>query len=95
MEQASFTEFEADALARGYDTVLERRWAPATTTGIHSHPFAVEALVVDGEMWLTVEGDTRHLRAGDRFELGREVPHAERYGSEGATFWVARRSSAQ
>jgi len=25
------------------------------------------------------------------FELGRNVPHAERYGSDGATYWVARR----
>jgi quercetin dioxygenase-like cupin family protein len=58
---------------------------------VHGHPFAVKALVVRGEMWLTVGDDTRHLRAGDTFELGREVLHAERYGSEGASYWVARR----
>nr|WP_316640578.1 hypothetical protein [uncultured Roseateles sp.] len=34
---------------------------------------------------------TRHLRAGDRFELDAEVPHDERYGIEGAMYWVARR----
>jgi len=33
---------------------------------------------------------TQHLRAGDRFELDHGVPHAERYGDEGATYWVAR-----
>jgi hypothetical protein len=37
-------------------------------------------------------GETaRHLRAGDTFALDAEVPHAERYGAQGATFWVARR----
>jgi quercetin dioxygenase-like cupin family protein len=47
---------------------------------------------VQGEMWLTVGEGTRHLRAGDTFELDRELPHAERYGSAGATYWVARRA---
>jgi len=44
-------------------------------------------------MWLTVGNDTRDLRPGDEFRLERDVPHAERYGSEGATYWVARRNS--
>jgi SAM-dependent methyltransferase len=57
------------------------------------HPFAVKALVVRGEMWLSVGADTRHLRAGDAFELDREVPHAERYGPDGAAYWVARRNA--
>jgi hypothetical protein len=42
-------------------------------------------------MWLTVGEETRHLRLGDTFELERDEPHAERYGVEGATYWVARR----
>ena len=46
---------------------------------------------VQGEMWLTIADGTRHLRAGDEFELGREAPHAERYGASGATYWAARK----
>jgi AraC-like ligand binding domain len=91
LSPAAFAAFERDALARGFDEVLERRWAPGTVLATHTHPFAVDALVTQGELWLTCEGQTRHLRAGDRFTLGREVPHAERYGDEGAVFWVARR----
>ena len=41
-------------------------------------------------MWLTVGDSTRHLRSGDRFELDAQVLHSERYGPEGATYWVAR-----
>jgi predicted exporter len=48
------------------------------------------ALLVQGEMWLQVGADTRHLLPGDTLALEREVPHAERYGREGATYWVAR-----
>jgi hypothetical protein len=42
-------------------------------------------------MWLTVDEEVRHLRPGDEFALDANVPHAERYGAEGATYWVARR----
>lgn len=88
----SFADFERTARAEGFDAVLERRWEPGTVLDTHTHPFAVKALVVQGELWLTCEGEAaRHLRAGDAFTLARDVPHAERYGDEGATYWVARR----
>jgi hypothetical protein len=92
MQTATFHEFETAAKAQGFDEVLERHWAPLTVLDTHTHAFAVKALVVGGEMWLTHGDCTRHLRAGDSFELERDVPHAERYGSEGATYWVARRN---
>jgi hypothetical protein len=92
MPSPSFDDFAATARAQGYPEVLERRWAPETVLDTHTHPFAVQALVVDGEMWLTVGDATRHLRPGDRFELDCEVPHAERYGRDGAAYWVARRA---
>jgi len=93
MASPGFTEFENEALGLGFDEVLERQWAPGTVVDTHVHPFAVKALVVRGEMWLTEGDNTRHLRPGDTFELGRAVPHAERYGEEGAVYWVARRNS--
>ena len=48
--------------------------------------------MVAGELWLGC-GDTapRHLRPGDRFTLAAHQPHDERYGPDGATYWVARR----
>ncbi len=91
----TFEDFAAAARARGFDEIVERRWEPGTVLDEHRHPFAVEALVVQGEMWLTpAGGPTRRLRPGDRFALGAEAPHAERYGADGATYWAARRSAA-
>ncbi|MBL8331814.1 MAG: AraC family ligand binding domain-containing protein [Rubrivivax sp.] len=87
-----FDDFAAHHKALGFDEVVERSWPPGQVLDTHTHPFAVQALVVAGEMWLTVAGHTQHLKAGDPFELAREVPHAERYGPEGATYWVARRN---
>jgi len=90
----SFAQFEASAKAQGFDEALERRWEPLTVLDTHSHPFAAQATVVQGEMWLTVNGETQHLLPGDGFELAPGVPHSERYGNEGATYWVARRAGA-
>ena len=93
MTEAVFADFKAAALAQGFDEVLERIWAPGVVLDTHSHSFAVQALVVQGEMWLGCGGRTRHLRPGDRFELARDEPHAERYGPQGATYWAARRNT--
>jgi mannose-6-phosphate isomerase-like protein (cupin superfamily) len=86
----TFETFTAEQRVIGCDEVLERRWDPGTEIDTHTHPFSVRALVVQGDMWLTVGDATRHLRPGDRFELDSGVPHAERYGADGATYWVAR-----
>ncbi len=91
MESEAFSAFEAAARARGFDEVLERVWPPLAVLDTHTHPFAVEARVVRGEMWLTVGDSTRHLVPGDSFELAHAEPHAERYGADGAVFWAARR----
>lgn len=88
----TFETFKSEALAQGFDEVLERQWKPGTVLQSHTHPFSVSALVVQGDMWLEAAGVERHLVAGDRFTLARDVPHAERYGAEGATYWVARRN---
>ncbi len=87
----SFDEFAAKLRAEGYEEVLARSWSPREIQETHRHPFVAKALVVSGEMWLTQRGTTRHLVAGDDFELEADEPHAERYGEEGATYWVGRR----
>jgi quercetin dioxygenase-like cupin family protein len=91
MNPTTFLQFETAARAEGFDEVLVREWAPDLVLETHSHPFAVKALVVRGDFHLTQGDATHHLRAGEGFELAREAPHAEHYGAEGATFWVARR----
>ncbi|MEY2633524.1 MAG: hypothetical protein RIR00_2178 [Pseudomonadota bacterium] len=90
-QAAAFAGFAAAAQAAGFAEVVERVWPADALVPEHTHPFAVAAQVVAGEMWLTVAGETRHLLPGDRFSLVLAEPHAERYGPVGATYWVARR----
>lgn len=92
MSLPSFAEFRAQMLAQGYEEIVERPWAPNAVVASHTHPFEADALVVRGEMWLSVRGaPPRHLRPGERFHLQPGEPHDERYGADGATYWVARR----
>jgi quercetin dioxygenase-like cupin family protein len=72
--------------------VIEREWAANTVLETHTHPFGVQALVTQGEMWLTMNGHTQHLVPGAVFELKPNLPHDERYGAQGATYWVARKN---
>lgn len=90
----TFVDFERQALAEGYDQVLVRDWGADVEVPVHTHPFAVKAVLAAGEMWLTCRGQTRHLQPGDAFSLSHAEPHAERYGPQGASFWVARRQQA-
>ena len=92
MDATKLREFEQQARAAGYDELLERRWEPNLTVALHSHPFDAHAVVVEGEMWLTCDEQTRHLQPGDTFTLERGHVHSERYGPGGATYLVARRN---
>jgi quercetin dioxygenase-like cupin family protein len=88
----NFDEYAAELRSQGYEEVVVREWSPSEIVETHRHAFDAKALVVSGEMWLTQRGATRHLVAGDVFELDAEEPHAERYGESGATYWVGRRA---
>ena len=88
----TFAEFESHARSQRVDEVVVREWAPGQVAGTHAHPFDVSALVVRGEFVLTCGGQEKTVSAGQPFELARGTPHSERYGPEGATFWVARKN---
>ncbi len=93
----SFETFKQQALAEGFDEVLERTWEPNVVLETHTHPFAVKARVTAGQLWLSCTApdgspQKRYLTPGDEFSLNRDEPHAEHYGPEGATYWVARKN---
>ena len=90
MTSPTMESFTQQSLEEGFDEVLVREWPADLVLDMHTHPFAVSAYVARGEYWLTVGDQVKHLKTGDSFRLAREVAHAERYGAQGATVWVAR-----
>lgn len=92
MTAESFEGYRTRFLAAGADEVIERRWSPGQIVETHTHPFDADAVLAEGEMWLTCSGETRHLHVGDTFHIPALTPHDERYGPGGAVYWVARRN---
>ena len=92
MKLPTFDQFKQAALAEGFDEVLERDWAAGQHVASHSHSFSVKALVVRGDLVLTVGEAVTRLQAGDPFTLERDTLHVEQYGADDATFWVARKN---
>lgn len=90
MHRPTLESFTAQSMDEGFDEILVRQWEAHLKLDTHTHPFDVSAYVAQGEYWLSVGDEVRHLKAGDFFRLARDVPHAELYGPQGATVWVAR-----
>lgn len=88
----SFEAFQARKRQEGFDEVLIREWEPNFVNPPHTHPFDTDAVVAQGEYWLTLDGHTTHYQVGDCFQVGRGVTHAETYGPQGAVFWAARKN---
>ncbi len=92
MTDKNFEAFQVRKLNEGYDQVLERVWEANFSNEPHEHPFDTDAVVAQGEYWLTMDGQTTHYKTGDSFKVARGVVHSERYGEEGAVFWAARKN---
>ena len=57
----------------------------------HSHPYAVRALVTEGQIDITIGGIKGTYLAGDRFELLAGQLHSENYGGKGVKYLVSRK----
>ena len=90
MTTMTMSEFTKQSLEEGFDEVLVREWQANQHLATHTHAFDASVLVIKGSYRLTLGEQVRHLRAGDSFRLARNIAHAETYGPEGATIWVAR-----
>ena len=89
MDRAAFTEM---LLKEGFpDAVLVTREANITMD-VHTHPFEAKALIVDGELHIRVDDDERLYRVGDVFHLPANKAHAERYGPNGVSYLVGRKT---
>jgi quercetin dioxygenase-like cupin family protein len=80
------------ALRREGFAVERKVLPPARSVAEHAHPFDVRALVLNGEITLTVEGIDYTYRVGDIFVMPAGHRHAETVGPEGVEYVVGRRA---
>ena len=84
-------EFESELRAQGYLEVVDRRMQANETNPEHAHEFDARLLVLEGEMTITSEGETRTYRAGDAFAMTAGCRHTEQCGAEGVRYLAGRR----
>jgi quercetin dioxygenase-like cupin family protein len=85
------SEFEAALRQDGFSEI-DTRFVVAQPTGDeHTHPFDVRALVLEGDITLTVHGTARTYRAGEVFTMARDCPHSEAIGPDGVQYIVGRK----
>ena len=88
MDSASF---EASLRSDGYREIETKRLPPDTHNSEHDHPFDVRALVLEGQISLSVHGTARTFREGDVFTLAAGCRHSEDIGADGVSYLVGRR----
>ncbi len=84
------TQFIEMLQREGYPDPVEVRQAPNGALGEHTHPFAVKALVIDGSIDITIQGNRKTYSTGDVFQLRFEEPHSESYGPTGVIYLASR-----
>ena len=58
---------------------------------LHSHPYEVQALVIEGQIDITINGIKTAYLAGDVFHLLPNQTHTENYGAKGVKYLASRR----
>jgi mannose-6-phosphate isomerase-like protein (cupin superfamily) len=86
--------FESVLRRDGFVEVERRNMPPGMIVAEHAHPFDVRALVLNGEITLTVDGVEYSYREGDIFVLPAGHRHAEAVGPAGVDYLVGRRRAA-
>jgi len=75
----------------GFPDPVEVQQIPNGHLENHEHPFEVIALVIDGNISITVDGLHRVYGVGDIFRLSFRQPHAESYGPHGVKYLASRK----
>jgi hypothetical protein len=83
--------FEAQLRADGYPEPQVSESAPNARNPEHSHAYDVRALVLEGEITLTVAGAARTYGPGQEFSMPAGCRHTEDIGPQGVRSLVGRR----
>jgi quercetin dioxygenase-like cupin family protein len=57
----------------------------------HTHPVETAHVILDGEMTLTIHGESRTFRAGERCDVPAGAVHAAKMGPKGCRYLIGER----
>lgn len=92
MSTMSQQAFEAAVKAENYDEIVNISKAVGYQMGEHMYAFDAFALILSGDITLTVEGVSATYKAGDTFRLAANTLHQESTIPHGVNYLVGRRA---
>lgn len=84
-------DFEAALKAENYPEVVNISKDVGYQMGEHSHAFDAYALILQGDITLTVNGTAATYKVGETFRLAANTLHQESAVPHGVNFLVGRR----
>ena len=76
----------------GFPEPVEVQQPPHGYLEEHIHPFAVRALILEGEIEIDLAGEVTRYTVGVVFQLDFEQMHAESYGPQGVRYLASRKN---
>jgi quercetin dioxygenase-like cupin family protein len=83
--------FEQHLRAEGFPEIRTNQMPAGCHNDEHVHEWDVLALVLEGDITLTVDGQARTYKAGDQFSMEAGCRHVEDVGPQGVKYLVGRR----
>ena len=80
--------FEEDLRAEGFSHTYVWQDGPGAYYPEHTHPTVTAHIVLDGEVTVTSEGETRTYKAGERFDVPAETIHSAKMGPKGCRYLI-------
>jgi len=74
--------------AEGFTHIYTWQDRPGAFYPDHSHPTLSAHVILDGEMTLTQNGETRTFRAGDRVDVPAGAVHSAKMGPSGCCYLI-------
>ena len=70
----------------GYTDIDEWHDNASVIYPAHEHDGDTAHIVVGGSIFITINGEEKEYRAGDRFDIPAHTAHSVRMGGEGCTY---------
>ncbi len=84
-------EWEAELAREGWGDFFVWHDGPNAFYPTHTHANPTAHIILEGEMTLTSQGETRTYRAGERVDVPADTVHSARMGPEGCRYLVGQK----
>lgn len=80
--------FEEELRKEGFKEVYTWTDAPNVFYDAHTHESKTAHIIINGQMALSMNGETKMYHSGDRIDVPAKTPHTAKMGPEGCTYVV-------